>query len=183
MLTGTVKTNQDSPSLVKRPRHQASRKQVWPRSAIHAPKKKPTRESKVLSGLPYPSYHNTPNTMSYANNHSPQPPRDLLRSIRGEDVSSNARATPSTSANKKLYFFLPLPFGLAGAELLETTLVARDVEAEAESPLPFTLSSCLFCLALVDRPWYRWIRITCLDTILGLLFYRNLLFLITLVVI
>jgi hypothetical protein len=42
-----------------------------------------------------------------------------------------------------LYFFLPFALAFEGAGLVDTTLVAREVDAEADLPF-LTLSSCLF---------------------------------------
>jgi hypothetical protein len=45
--------------------------------------------------------------------------------------------------NRTLYFFLPFALAFEGAGLVDTTLVAREVDAEADVPF-LTLSSCLF---------------------------------------
>jgi hypothetical protein len=45
--------------------------------------------------------------------------------------------------NETLYFFLPFALAFEGAGLVDTTLVAREVDAEAVVPF-LTLSSCLF---------------------------------------
>ena len=86
-------------------------------------------------------------------------------------------ATLSLSLDVQHYFFLPLPLLLV-AEPLVATLLALDGVAEAGDALPLTVSSCLFCnhvstYAVANRT----INSTYLDTILGLLLLRLLLFL------
>ena len=67
--------------------------------------------------------------------------------IASEKEKMNPREALSfqlTSVNNRtLYFFLPFALAFEGAGLVDTTLVAREVDAEADVPF-LTLSSCLF---------------------------------------
>jgi hypothetical protein len=61
------------------------------------------------------------------------------------------RAAPYRAA-QTVHFFLPLPFALV-VDPFETTLLAREVDAEAGEALPLTASSCLFCNTLAFNPY------------------------------
>lgn len=63
--------------------------------------------------------------------------------------TGNAQYLSRNQSGCAVYFFLPRPLPLAGAGLFDTTLVARDVDAEAGEFLALTVSSCLFCGSLV----------------------------------
>src|SRR5690349_19583200 len=69
----------------------------------------------------------------------PQPYRNIYIYIYIEGLLN------SISDELHIYFFFPLLLVLAGAEPFDTTLVAREVDAEAGEPFALTVSSCLFC--------------------------------------